>query len=145
MRRIDPEAVVEGRLEAGDLARWALDAAGEGVALLTSSDAPEAVAEVQSRHGRERAAGALEALFGAVAVALADGGARRLVVAGGETSGAVVGALGLSALEIGPAIDPGVPALGAERGGAALALALKSGNFGGPDFLARAARVLGGG
>ena len=145
VRRIDPEAVVEGRVEVGDLARWALGAADEGVPLLTSSDAPEAVAEVQARHGRERAAGALEALFGEVAVALVEGGARRLVVAGGETSGAAVGALGLAALEIGPAIDPGVPALRAERGGRALALALKSGNFGGPDFLARAATVLEGG
>ena len=62
---------------------------------------------------------------------------RRFLVAGGETSGAVVGALGVSALEIGPEIDPGVPwtrSLGAPD----VALALKSGNFGAPDFFLRA-------
>ena len=64
---------------------------------------------------------------------------RRLVVAGGETSGAVVQALGINALRIGPQIDPGVPwtaSLGEPR----LALALKSGNFGGDGFLRQGAR-----
>jgi 3-dehydrotetronate 4-kinase len=66
---------------------------------------------------------------------------RRLVVAGGETAGAVVSALGVTALRIGPEIDPGVPwteALGTPR----LALALKSGNFGGEDFFAKALTML---
>jgi uncharacterized protein YgbK (DUF1537 family) len=67
-------------------------------------------------------------------------GVTRLVTAGGETSGAVVEGLGLPALDIGPEIAPGVPAL---RGGPALVLALKSGNFGGPDFFAEAAAILG--
>ena len=69
-------------------------------------------------------------------------GVRRLVVAGGETSGAVVQALGIEGLRIGPQIDPGVPActtIGAEE---TLALALKSGNFGGTDFLTRAFEVM---
>ena len=69
------------------------------------------------------------------------GGTTRLISAGGETSGAVVEGLGLASLEIGPEIDPGVPAM---RGGPGLVLALKSGNFGGDDFFARAARRLGG-
>jgi uncharacterized protein YgbK (DUF1537 family) len=65
------------------------------------------------------------------------------VVAGGETSGAVVCALGVDALEIGPEIDPGVPAL-FSRDGKGLGLALKSGNFGADDFFTKAFRVLGG-
>jgi uncharacterized protein YgbK (DUF1537 family) len=62
---------------------------------------------------------------------------RRLVVAGGETSGAVVQALGVDALAIGPEIDPGVPWTAA-TGDVPLALALKSGNFGGVDFFGKA-------
>ncbi|MBY0440083.1 MAG: hypothetical protein K2W80_18020, partial [Burkholderiales bacterium] len=68
-----------------------------------------------------------------IAHGLAAAGVRRLVVAGGETSGAVVGALGVRALRIGPVIAPGVPWT-ASDGGAPLWLALKSGNFGAPDF-----------
>jgi len=64
---------------------------------------------------------------------------RRLVVAGGESSGAVVQALGITALRIGAQIDPGVPwTVASGGGGADLALALKSGNFGGEDFFLRA-------
>ena len=66
-------------------------------------------------------------------------------MAGGETSGAVVGALGVQGLQIGPVIDPGVPATVSIGGGPPLALALKSGNFGGPDFLTRAFSVMPGG
>jgi uncharacterized protein YgbK (DUF1537 family) len=64
------------------------------------------------------------------------------VVGGGETSGAVLSALGVESLRIGPEIDPGVPAL-AEEGPRGLRLALKSGNFGAEDFFARALRSLG--
>ncbi len=71
------------------------------------------------------------------------GGVGRLVVAGGETSGAVMGALDIDAVSIGPEIDPGVPAL-ATLTAPPLALALKSGNFGGTDFFAKALRTLGG-
>ncbi|MDP5335706.1 MAG: hypothetical protein NWR54_12045, partial [Paracoccaceae bacterium] len=70
---------------------------------------------------------------------LVKGGITRLVTAGGETSGAVVEGLGLSALQIGPEIDPGVPMIRASDN---LVLALKSGNFGGPDFFARAAAMM---
>jgi len=64
-------------------------------------------------------------------------GVRRLVVAGGETSGAVVGGLGITGLRIGPEIDPGVPWT-ASLGDTPLLLALKSGNFGAPDFFTKA-------
>lgn len=86
-------------------------------------------------------AAALDALFAETARVLVAGGVRRLVVAGGETSGAVVSALGLGALAVGPEIDPGVPVLVSE-GPDPLALALKSGNFGAPDFFAKALRRL---
>ncbi len=121
----------------------------EALAFAATHDAPliystAALGQV-ARRDDGRAAHAVEALFGALASAGIARGVRRLVVAGGETSGAVVGALGLAALDVGAEIDPGVPMLGATLAdGSALALALKSGNFGAPDFLAKAVRMLGG-
>jgi uncharacterized protein YgbK (DUF1537 family) len=99
------------------------------------------VAEIQEKFGRERVASVLDALFADTAHEAVRLGVRRLVVAGGETSGAVVSALKLGALSVGPEIDPGVPVLFAE-GGTPLALALKSGNFGAADFFAKALRRL---
>ena len=62
-----------------------------------------------------------------------------MIVAGGETSGAVVGRLGLDRIDIGPEIDPGVPwTIAARRDGGPLLLALKSGNFGSDDFFLKA-------
>jgi uncharacterized protein YgbK (DUF1537 family) len=110
--------------------------------LVYSSAAPGAVAQAQQRFGRETVAHAMERLFAQAARELVDSGVQRLVVAGGETSGAVVSALALTQLAIGPEIDPGVPMLLAQEGSKPLALALKSGNFGGRDFFARALRVL---
>ena len=109
--------------------------------MVTSSDTPEAVAAAQAQHGRERLAGGYEAIFAGLTAAAVARGTARIVAAGGETSGAVAGALGKVAFEIGPEIDPGVPAL-STAGEPRLALALKSGNFGADDFLARALRVL---
>ncbi len=114
----------------------------EAAPLIFSSAEPERVAAAQAGHGRERTAAAVEALMGTLARRAVARGVGRLVVAGGETSGAVVVALGMPAFDIGPEIDPGVPAMSAP--GRGLALALKSGNFGARDFLARALRALGG-
>ena len=102
-----------------------------------SSDEPAKVAEVQEKLGRELAGRAVETLFADVARQLPSRGFTRLLVAGGETAGAVVGALGVSVLEIGPEIDPGVPWT-LSRTEPQLALALKSGNFGAQDFFTRA-------
>jgi uncharacterized protein YgbK (DUF1537 family) len=88
---------------------------------------------VQTMLGRERAGALVEGVMARVARELVAGGVRKLVVAGGETSGAVVSALDIRALRIGPQIDPGVPWT-ASIGDPELALALKSGNFGGPEF-----------
>ncbi len=100
---------------------------------------------MQARLGRERAGSLVEAALSSVAQGLVAAGARRLVVAGGETSGAIVQALGVKGLAIGPMIDPGVPATVSIGRDPPLALALKSGNFGGPDFLTRAFSVMPGG
>jgi uncharacterized protein YgbK (DUF1537 family) len=109
--------------------------------LVFSSAAPEQVRQMQNSFGQERVAQALEQLFAAVARRLVDHGLTRLAVAGGETSGAVVMALGLDAVTVGPEIDPGVPVLIA-RGDRTLALALKSGNFGEVGFFDKALHVL---
>ena len=109
--------------------------------LIYSSAAPEEVAAVQQRYGRERAGAMMEEALGAIAAGLVAGGARRIIVAGGETAGAVVSTLGVTGLKIGREIDPGVPwteSLGEPR----LALALKSGNFGGVDFFPKAFGML---
>ena len=91
--------------------------------------------------GRERASEALEGFFAALATEVVARGVTRLITAGGETSGAVVEGLALDTLEIGPEIDPGVPAL---RARADLVVALKSGNFGAEDFFEKAAAHLAG-
>jgi uncharacterized protein YgbK (DUF1537 family) len=109
--------------------------------LVFSSAVPERVKQLQDAFGQERVSHSLEQLFATVARRLVDDGLTRLVVAGGETSGAVVTALDLDAVTVGPEIDPGVPALAARRD-RPLALALKSGNFGAPDFFDKALRML---
>ncbi|MFN3613733.1 MAG: 3-oxo-tetronate kinase [Rubrimonas sp.] len=134
---VDADAVISGALTPGAVADWAL--VQTGLPLIYSSAEPGTVAAVQARHGRERAAAALEGFFAELARRLRAGGVRRLITAGGETSGAVVEGLDLTTMQIGPEIAPGVPAM---RAGDDLVVALKSGNFGAEDFFARAADVL---
>lgn len=129
--------VIDGRLTAQDVADWAVQQAG--VPLIYSSADPQVVRAVQDEFGRDRAAEAIEGFFAETARALVAQGVTRLLTAGGETSGAVVEGLKLQTLEIGPEIDPGVPAL---RAGPDLVIALKSGNFGAPDFFEKAAGIL---
>ena len=113
-----------------------------GVAVYSTAS-PQAVTTTQSQAGAHRVGTRLEALLAALARALVERGARRLVIAGGETSGACVQALGVERLRIGVQIDPGVPwchaAPALARDG--MLLALKSGNFGGVDFFERAFAV----
>lgn len=135
--QLDADAVMAGRTSAEEVADWIL--AQEGLPLAYSSADPDAVQAAQQRHGGAAVAAAFEALFAEVARRLVAGGITRLITAGGETSGAVVEGLALTELAIGPEIAPGVPAI---RAGETLTLALKSGNFGAPDFFARAAAVL---
>lgn len=137
-RKIEVGALLDGDETAHAAFAWA--ARQDGVPLVYSSDDPAQVSAVQREFGAERVAEKIEGFFAELASLAVAEGVQRLISAGGETSGAVVGALGAKALEIGPAIDPGVPALRVDGGD--LALALKSGNFGAADFFAKAARVL---
>jgi len=139
--RIDPLAIASGTLAAEVILEWIGRTPADRPALVYSSDTPEAVRSVQAELGRERAGALVEALIAAVAGALPRRGFTRLLVAGGETAGAVVQALGVKALAIGPEIDPGVPWTRAISG-VDLALALKSGNFGTRDFFLKAWSLL---
>ena len=119
---------------------WSDRQAADATLLIYASSSPERVAEVQAVLGRDRAGEIIEQAFARIAEALVARGVRRLIVAGGETSGAVVSRLGLARLVIGPTIDPGVPwTFAPERD---LLLALKSGNFGTTDFFTKALTML---
>jgi uncharacterized protein YgbK (DUF1537 family) len=120
---------------------WATPKLGSGPVLVHAGGAPQDVKAVQDKLGRERAGELVENALARIAQGLVEAGVRRLVVAGGETSGAVVQGLGIETLQIGPQIDPGVPACLA-IGTPKLALALKSGNFGMADFFMKALDVL---
>ncbi len=124
----------------GDLDGLASRAAAElrdGAVLVYSTAEPDEVARVQERVGVQRAGELIEGALGEVARRLVEAGARTVVAAGGETSGAVLSALGVRALAVGPEIATGVPWM-TSLGGLPLTLVLKSGNFGGPDFLLEA-------
>jgi uncharacterized protein YgbK (DUF1537 family) len=141
--RVDPLEIARGddvvaRVLAGCAPRLA-----DGPVLVYSTADAAGVEAVQQRVGTERAGAMTEATLAAIARGLVDHGVRQLVVAGGETSGACVQALGITQLAIGPQIDPGVPWCFArgERG-EPLHVALKSGNFGADDFFGRAFAML---
>jgi uncharacterized protein YgbK (DUF1537 family) len=139
---VDPLALAQApEKTVATLLNWAKEKLKAGPALIYASAPPEKVAAVQAEFGREKAGAMIEHAIAALATGLAAEGVRRFVIAGGETSGAVVSALKLEALEIGPQIAPGVPAC-LSYGSTRYALALKSGNFGGPDFFAEALEAL---
>ena len=135
--RIDPLAIAAGATTASAVANWVIENTADRPVLVYSSADPSTVREAQEKLGPERAGAIVEEALAEVGRLLLANGFSRFVVAGGETSGAVVAALGVSALQIGPEIDPGVPwtrSIGAPD----VALALKSGNFGAPDFFLKA-------
>jgi len=139
--KLDVDRLAAGEPVAAEAIAWARNQAPGTPLLVYASADPEEVATTQARHGRERAGLLVEAAFGGIARELVEAGWRRLVVAGGETSGAVVSALGVRALRIGPEIDPGVPWT-ETLDDPHLALALKSGNFGARDFFVKALAML---
>jgi len=156
-RRIEVADLIDGTETVGAVLDWAAEQAGRDgsgdsggppgtIPVVYTSDDPDSVRAAQQRFGAAVAAEAIESFFAELARRAVDAGVGRLVVAGGETSGAVVTALGLTALDIGPSIDPGVPALLAPDAGAdgqpGIAMALKSGNFGRERFFAHATAVL---
>ncbi|HTZ37028.1 MAG TPA: 3-oxo-tetronate kinase [Stellaceae bacterium] len=138
---IDPLAAASGTPVAEAALDWAADKLGDAPILFAATAPPDQVAEVQQKLGRERAGALVEGIMAEIATGLVARGVRRLVVAGGETAGAVVQALGVTGLRIGRQIDPGVPWT-VSLNDPPLALALKSGNFGAPDFFLRAFTAL---
>jgi 3-dehydrotetronate 4-kinase len=140
-RRIDPLALASGSDSAAAVLSWIDLQSSERPVLVYSSADPAQVGAAQEKLGRDRAASLVETAMAELAKGLAARGATRLIVAGGETSGAVVDALGIRTLAIGPEIDPGVPWT-LRLDGKPMALALKSGNFGAPDFFLKAWSLL---
>ena len=141
---IDPLQLAAGRDLAADALAWAQPRLASGPVLVYATAEPDAVRAVQEQLGAERAGELVEQALSRIAVGLVEAGVRQLIVAGGETSGACVQALGIRQMRIGPQIDPGVPWCHAASPvrAAGLHLALKSGNFGGVDFFSRAFELL---
>lgn len=139
---VDPVALHHGEDVSAQAVRWAVDALHREAVVIYSSMPPEDLAQIQASFGRDETGDLIERTFAQIATGLAAEGIRTFVVAGGETSGAVVSALGVRALRIGPEIAPGVPWTLGLYDDEPLFLALKSGNFGSVDFFAKAIETL---
>ena len=139
---LDPLATPDAAAMAAAALAWAATRLGDKPVVIAASAPPDAVAAIQARLGRDAAGALIEDTMARIAEGLVGLGVRRMVVAGGETSGSVVSRLGVRRLRIGAEIDPGVPWTLAEGAGPALLLALKSGNFGATDFFLKAFQVL---
>ena len=138
---LDAMAIADGRQTAADIAAWAVACPQDTMPLVYSSAVPAKLRAVHDRLGQHEAGLLVENTLAEVARLLGQAGFARFIVAGGETSGAVVAALGVTTLEVGPEIDPGVPWT-RSIAGPNLALALKSGNFGAEDFFLKAWTLL---
>jgi len=136
-KQINADEVIAGTTTVDMIVEWI--STQDGIPLVYSSASPELVAATHAKYNQATASEALECFFSQLAQKLVAAGFTRLISAGGETSGAIVEGLSLTALDIGPEIDPGVPSL---RAGDNLVLALKSGNFGASDFFEKAANLL---
>ncbi|MDO9405250.1 MAG: four-carbon acid sugar kinase family protein [Polaromonas sp.] len=142
---LNPLDVATGRQTVAQVLDWAAPQLAGGPVLVYSTADPQAVKATQHELGTEAAGALMERTLAAIARGLVDLGVRQLLVAGGETSGACVQALGIAQLQIGGQIDPGVPWCHAiaEAAPAGLHIALKSGNFGTDDFFTKAFGALG--
>jgi uncharacterized protein YgbK (DUF1537 family) len=141
--RLDPEKLLAGPEEIYGAISWAGDRISAGAVVVAASASPETVSRLQSRYGRDASGHAIETATSIIADELITRGVRRLVIAGGETSGAAVDRLAIPAFLIGLEIAPGVPVLrtvGNKQGD--MLLALKSGNFGGEDFFTAALAMM---
>ncbi|ARM92459.1 hypothetical protein RHEC894_PE00436 (plasmid) [Rhizobium sp. CIAT894] len=141
--RLDPERLLASPDEIAAAISWAGDRIAAGPVVVAASAAPETVSRLQTLYGREASGHAIETATSIISAELVERGVRRLVIAGGETSGAAVDRLAIPAFLIGPEIAPGVPVLrtvGNAQGD--MLLALKSGNFGGEDFFAAALAMM---
>jgi 3-dehydrotetronate 4-kinase len=135
---VDPLGLAAGDDLPGQALAWAEPLVAKGPVLVYSTAQPQDVKAVQDRLGVDDAGAMVERALAQIARGLVRLGVGQLIVAGGETSGACVQALGVAQLQIGPQIDPGVPWCHAWVDGAGLHLALKSGNFGSDDFFTKA-------
>ncbi|WP_026614591.1 3-oxo-tetronate kinase [Ensifer aridi] len=141
--RLDTEKLLAGSDEISAAIAWAGERIAAGPVIVAASASPDVVSRLQARYGRETSGHAVEAATATIAGELVARGVKRLVVAGGETSGATVDRLGIPAFLIGPEIAPGVPVLrtiGNSQG--EMLMALKSGNFGGEDFFGAALAMM---
>jgi 3-dehydrotetronate 4-kinase len=139
---IDALRVASGAPVVQEALDWASQHTATQTVLIYSTADSLAVKAVQSQLGVERAGSLLEDALAAIAQGLVQRGVRQLVIAGGETSGACVKKLEISHMQIGPQIDAGVPWCHALGKLGAIHIALKSGNFGGADFMTRAFKIL---
>ncbi len=138
--------VADGANVVQEALNWAKPLLSKSPVLVYSTASPEAIAKVQSQLGVEAAGVLVERTLAAIAKGLVEAGVRQLVVAGGETSGACVQALGITQMQIGMQIAPGVPWCFAnsqiDEQHMPLHITLKSGNFGAPDFFAQSFKGL---
>jgi uncharacterized protein YgbK (DUF1537 family) len=139
---IDPLAIPDAAALAVGAIDWASQRVGPTPIVIAASAPPEKLSTVQRQLGRDAAGMLIEGAMARIATRLVLRDVRRLVVAGGKTSGAMVSRLGVCRRRIGGEIDPGVPWTYAKRGEASLLLTLKSGNFGGRDFSLKALCML---
>jgi uncharacterized protein YgbK (DUF1537 family) len=134
--RLDPVALAQDGANAA--LEWLRQQSFDTPKLIYATAEPEDVRRAQERLGRDKAGQVVEDALSEIARAAFDCGTRRFVAAGGETSGAITQALGVTHLAIGPEIAPGVPWTFAATDGEIIALALKSGNFGSEGFFSDA-------
>ena len=139
--KLDPIELAENNSALANAVDWVIQAKGEEPILVYASAPPDAVKQAQKKLGRDLASSTVENALAKIALAAVQNGFRRIVVAGGETAGAVVSNLGIKGIMIGEQIDPGVPTT-VSIADPSIGLVLKSGNFGSADFFEKAFKVM---
>ena len=139
--KLNPIELAENNSALANAVDWVIQAKGEEPILVYASAPPDAVKQAQKKLGRDLASSTVENALAKIALAAVQNGFRRIVVAGGETAGAVVSHLGIKGIMIGEQIDPGVPTT-VSIGDPSIGLVLKSGNFGSADFFEKAFKVM---
>ena len=139
--KLNPVELAESNSALDNAVDWVIQAKGKEPILVYASAPPDAVKEAQQKLGRDLASSTVENALAKIARAAVQNGFRRIVVAGGETAGAVVSKLGIKGIMIGEQIDPGVPTT-VSIGNPSIGLVLKSGNFGSADFFEKALKVM---
>ncbi len=139
--KLNPIELAENNSALANAVDWVIQAKGEEPILVYASAPPDAVKQAQKKLGRDLASSTVENALAKIALAAVQDGFRRIVVAGGETAGAVMSNLGIKGIMIGEQIDPGVPTT-VSIGDPSIGLVLKSGNFGSADFFEKAFKVM---